>query len=222
MGVAGTSMRIDIMSDVVCPWCLIGWRQLRRAIEETGIVADVRWHPFELNPSMPMEGEEVAAHVRRKYGASDAQSAATRAAMAEIAAPLGITFQPGVPARMWNTHAAHQLIHWARDSGLQTALAEALFAAHFARGERLTDEAVLLGAVETAGLDREAAAKVLAHDSESGAVRALEARAAEMGVTGVPAIIFDERGLVMGAQGPETFARLIIRMIEKRARVWEG
>jgi predicted DsbA family dithiol-disulfide isomerase len=222
MGVAGTPMRIDIVSDVVCPWCLIGWRQLRQAIAETGIVADVRWHPFELNPAMPAEGEEVAAHVRRKYGASVEQSAATRAAMAEIAAPLGITFQPGVPARMWNTHRAHQLIHWARETGRQTALAEALFAAHFERGERLADDAVLLDAVEAAGLDRDAAADVLASASESGAVRALEARFADMGVTGVPAIIFDERGLVMGAQGPETFARLIVRMIEKRAAAGAG
>ncbi|WP_448580121.1 DsbA family oxidoreductase [Thermaurantiacus sp.] len=217
MGVAGTPMRIDIVSDVVCPWCLIGWRQLSQAIAATGIVADVRWHPFELNPDMPAEGEEVAAHVRRKYGASAEQSAATRAAMAEMAAPLGLRFRPGIPARMWNTHRAHQLVHWARTSGRQTALAEALFAAHFERGEKLADDEVLLEAVAAAGLDRAEARDVLATASESGAVRALEARFADMGVTGVPAIIFDERGLVMGAQGPDTFARLIVRMVERRA-----
>ena len=217
MGVAGTPMRIDIISDVVCPWCLIGWRQLGQAIRETGIAADIRWHPFELNPHMPAEGEPVADHVRRKYGASAEQSAATRAAMADIAAPLGIRFRPGIPERMWNTHQAHQLIHWARESGRQTALAEELFAAHFERGERLADPHVLLSAVEAAGLDRDEAARVLESGAESAAVRAAEARFADLGVTGVPAIILDERGLVMGAQGPDTFARLIVRMVERRA-----
>lgn len=210
-------MRIDIISDVVCPWCLIGWRQLQQAIAETGIAADIRWHPFELNPAMGEGGEDIADHVRRKYGAGPEQSAATRAAMAEIAAPLGVRFQPGTPARMWNTFAAHQLIHWARETGRQTALAEALFAAHFERGERLADKAVLLDAVEAAGLDRAAAAEILEEGREGPAVRMAEARFADMGVTGVPAIILDERGLVMGAQGPETFARLIVRMVEKRA-----
>jgi predicted DsbA family dithiol-disulfide isomerase len=207
-------LRVDIVSDVVCPWCLIGWRQLARALDLEGVAADVRWHPFELNPAMPPEGEAIADHVRRKYGASPEQSAATRGAMREIAAEVGVTL--GSPARIWNTRNCHRLLHWAKDSGRQTALKEALFAAYFGAGENPGDRSVLLAAVETAGLDVAEAARVLESDAYGRAVESVEARFAEMGVTGVPAMIFEEKGMVLGAQGVETYRRVIARMLAKR------
>lgn len=206
-------MRVDIVSDVVCPWCLIGFRQLERALADLGVEADLRWHPFELNPGLPPEGEEVATHIARKYGASPERMAATRAAMADVAAEVGVTFRPGVPARMWNTRDAHRLLFWARDTGRQTALALALFDAHFGQGASLADHGVLADAAEAAGLDRAEAAAVLASGRFADAVASLEARFAEMGVTGVPAFILGERGLAMGAQGVEWFRRVLPRFL---------
>ena len=208
-------VRIDIVSDVVCPWCYIGWAQLRAALAAEGVAADIRWHPFELNPAMPPEGEAVSDHLRRKYGASPEQAAATRGAMREMAAEAGIVL--GAPARIFNTRDCHRLLHWARETGRQTALAEALFRAYFEAGSDLGTNGVLLAAVEAAGLDGQEAAEVLAGEAHAHAVEALEARFAEMGITGVPAMIFDERGLVLGAQGQETYRRLIARVAEKRA-----
>lgn len=207
------ALRIDIVSDVVCPWCLIGFRQLERALAELGAEADIRWHPFELNPGMGAEGEDVAAHVARKYGASPARTAEMRGAVAEIAADVGIRFPPGVPARIWNTRAAHRLLFWAKDTGRQTALALALFDAHFGRGANVSDHAVLADAAGEAGLDRETATEVLASGRFADAVAALEARFADMGVTGVPAFILGERGLAMGAQGAAWFRRVLPRFL---------
>lgn len=211
----GTPLRIDIVSDVVCPWCYIGWAQLKVALATDGIEADVRWHPFELNPAMPPEGEAVADHLRRKYGASPDQAAATRSTMRAMADEVGLEL--GSPPRIFNTRDCHRLLYWARGSGRQTALAEALFAAYFGAQSDLGTRAVLLWAVEAAGLDAAGAAEVLASDAHARAVEALEARFAEMGITGVPALILDERGLVLGAQGVETYRRLIARTLARRA-----
>ncbi|WP_448581053.1 DsbA family oxidoreductase [Thermaurantiacus sp.] len=210
-------LRVDIVSDVVCPWCLIGFRQLERALAELGAEADIRWHPFELNPGMGPEGEAVDAHVARKYGASPARMAETRAAMAAIAAEVGVVFAPGMPERMWNTRDAHRLLFWAKDTGRQTALKLALFEAHFARGANVSDHGELADAAAAAGLDREAAADVLASGRFADAVVALETRFTEMGVTGVPAFILGERGLAMGAQGVEWFRRVLPRFLPRAA-----
>ena len=204
-------IQIDIISDVVCPWCFIGYRQLERALELAGLEGDIRWHPFELNPAMAPEGEDVAEHIRRKYGATPEQSAATRGQMKAIAEPLGIDFSARSD-RIWNTFDAHRLLHWARESGKQTDLKLALFNAYFTRGENVSDTDVLLEAVEAAGLDRGAAAEVLATDSHGDAVRAMEARWQELGITGVPAMILAEKGLVMGAQEPERLALALRKM----------
>jgi predicted DsbA family dithiol-disulfide isomerase len=210
-------LRVDIVSDVVCPWCLIGWRQLQAALAADGVAADVRWHPFELNPGMPPEGEAVADHVRRKYGATPEQSSATRTAMREIAAEVGARL--GSPARIWNTRDCHRLLYWAKDTGAQTALKEALFEAYFADGANPGERSVLLAAVASAGLDVGEARRVLDSDAFGRAVEAVEARFAEMGVTGVPAMIFDERGMVLGAQGVEAYRRVIARMLQKRGEL---
>ena len=204
-------IRVDIISDIVCPWCFIGFRQLERALAIAGLEGDIRWHPFELNPAMAPEGEDVAEHIRRKYGATPEQSAATRGQMKAIAEPLGIDFSARSD-RIWNTFDAHRLLHWARESSKQTDLKLALFNAYFTRGENVSDTDVLLEAAEAAGLDRHAAAEVLATDSHGDAVRAMEARWQELGITGVPAMILAEKGLVMGAQEPERLAIALKKM----------
>ncbi len=204
-------IQVDIISDVVCPWCFIGYRQLEKALELAGLEGDIRWHPFELNPQMAPEGEDTAEHIARKYGATPEQSATTRSHMKSIAEPLGIDFSSR-SKRIWNTFDAHQLLLWAQDSGRQTELKLKLFEAYFTNGENVSDRDVLLNAVEAAGLDRAEAAQVLADGRFAEIVRALEQRWGEMGITGVPAMILAEKGLIMGAQEPERLAIALRKM----------
>ena len=204
-------IQVDIISDVVCPWCFIGYRQLEKALELAGLEGDIRWHPYELNPKMAPEGEDTAEHIQRKYGATPEQSAATRSHMKSIAEPLGIDFSSR-SKRIWNTAAAHQLLHWAQGTGRQTALKLKLFEAYFTNGENVSDEDVLLNAVEAVGLDRAEAAQVLADGRYVETVRALESRWSEMGITGVPAMILAEKGLIVGAQEPERLAIALKKM----------
>jgi predicted DsbA family dithiol-disulfide isomerase len=204
-------IQVDVISDVVCPWCFIGYRQLEKALAIAGLEGDIRWHPFELNPQMAPEGEDIAEHIQRKYGATPAQSAATRGQMKAIAEPLGIDFS-GRSKRIWNTFKAHQLLLWAQETGKQTALKLALFRAYFTAGENVSDEAVLLDAVDAAGLSRTQAAEILADGRFADAVRALESRWYEMGISGVPAMILNEKGLIIGAQEPERLAIALRKM----------
>lgn len=212
-GMAGTggSIRVDIISDVVCPWCYIGYRQLERALDIAGLAGDIRWHPFELNPWMPPEGEDAAEHLARKYGVTPEQSAATRGRMRAIAEPLGIDLS-GRSKRIWNSFDAHRLIHWARDTGRQTALKLNLFRAYFSEGRSIADHDVLLDCAAAAGLDRAEAGAVLADGRFGPAVRALEERWEDMGVSAVPAFILNGRGLVLGAQEPERLAIALGKM----------
>jgi predicted DsbA family dithiol-disulfide isomerase len=204
-------IQVDVISDVVCPWCFIGYAQLVKALEIAGLEGDIRWHPFELNPQMGPQGEDIGEHVRRKYGATPEQSQATRGQMKAIAQGLGIDFS-GRSQRIWNTFDAHRLLHWAKDSGKQTALKLALFEAYFTAGADVSDRGVLLGAVEAAGLDRVAAEAVLESDEGADAVRALEMKWWEMGISGVPTFIIAEKGMVMGAQEPERLALALKKM----------
>jgi predicted DsbA family dithiol-disulfide isomerase len=204
-------IQVDVISDVVCPWCFIGYRQLEKARAIAGLEGDIRWHPFELNPQMAKEGEDIGEHVRRKYGATPEQAQATRGQMKRIAEPLGIDFS-GRSQRIWNTFDAHRLLHWARESGKQTALKLALFEAYFTVGADVSDRDVLLGAVDAVGLDRAAAEAVLEGDEGADAVRALEMKWWEMGISGVPTFIIAEKGMVMGAQEPERLALALKKM----------
>lgn len=207
-----TTIRVDIISDIVCPWCLIGYRQLEKALEIAGLEADIRWHPFELNPHMGPEGQDVVEHIREKYGATPEQSAASRSQMSAIAAPLGISFDRTAGRRIYNSFDAYQLLHWARDTGRQTALKLALFDAYFTRSDDVSNRGVLLAAADIAGLDRAEAGTVLDDQRFAAAVRALESRWQDMNITGVPAFILAERGLVLGAQGEKRLAAALTKM----------
>ncbi|WP_199554925.1 DsbA family oxidoreductase [Sandaracinobacteroides hominis] len=211
------AIKVDIISDVVCPWCLIGYRQLEKALEIAGLQADIRWHPFELNPQMAPEGEDVAEHIARKYGATREQSATSRSHMDSIARPLGIAFDRSPDKRIYNSFDAHQLLHWAKDTEKQTALKLALFDAYFSRSEDISDREILLAAVEKAGLNRAEAEEILNDQRYAPAVRALEQRWQEMGITGVPAMILAEKGLIMGAQEPERLAIALQKMAAQAA-----
>jgi predicted DsbA family dithiol-disulfide isomerase len=221
-------VRIDIWSDVMCPWCIIGWKQLEKglALLDGEVEASIRWHPFELNPDMPREGEDSAEHVARKYGRTPEQVAAGRAQMAEIAARAGYSFEyagegEAPPSRLWNTFAAHKLLtHALRAHGAeaQTRLELALFDAHFRERRDLSDEAVLADVYASVGLPRHEVDVAIADPVLGELVRAEEARAWEMNITGVPAMVVNGKYLIPGAQEPETYANAIRRVLEKEAQ----
>jgi len=208
-------MRIDIISDVVCPWCIIGFKQLDAALAERGIAHDVHWHPFELNPNMPREGQNLREHIMQKYGTSPADSAKSRDRMTAMGSDLGFTFAYRDDTRMWNTFQAHQLLTWAAETEHQHALKLALFAAHFTDGRDIADPEVLADVAASVGLDRAEAAAVLTDGRFADQVRQEEAGWQQQGIQGVPAIILNQRYLVSGAQGVETFGRILDKIAEQ-------
>lgn len=211
------TLRIDFVSDVVCPWCAVGLGGLETALQRLapeGITAEIAFQPFELNPDMVPEGENVTEHVAAKYGATPEQSAANRAMItartAEAWAEIeGKSFDMRMTpeSRIWNTFDAHRLIAWAGEAGpeRQKALKEALFRTHFTDGANLTDARVLTTAAETAGLDRAEAGEVLASGRFAAEVRAEQTLWRERGISSVPAVIVEGKYLISGGQPAAVF-----------------
>ncbi|MEL7013745.1 MAG: DsbA family oxidoreductase [Pseudomonadota bacterium] len=210
-------IRIDIVSDVVCPWCVIGYHQLAKASRDTGIEIDVHLHPFELNPTMAEEGENLRDHLAAKYGTTLEGSIKARARLTEMGAALGFTFNYADDMRMVNTFRAHQLITWAADHGKAHEAKLVLFRAFFTRRENLNDPKVLVAAAGEIGLDEAAAREMLDEGRYARQVRQEEQFWTSRGVTGVPAMIFDQQHLVTGAQGDENYARILQHVAAKQA-----
>ena len=206
---AAPPLRIDIVSDVVCPWCVIGYRQLAGALAAIGMPHEIHWHPFELNPDMPPEGQNLREHLTEKYGTTPEQSEASRRQITEIGAELGFAFRFADDMRMHNTFNAHQLLHWADQHGRKHALEEALFAAHFSDRRDLSDPAVLADVAASVGLDCDEAGAVLADQRFAATVREAEQGWQAQGIQAVPAIIFNRRYLVSGAQGVDNYTRIL-------------
>jgi len=206
---ATVPLRIDIVSDVVCPWCAIGGKQLEKAMTETGIEADIHWHPFELNPQMPAEGQNLREHIAEKYGTAPEDSAKAREKMTKLGEELGFTFNYADDMRMVNTFKAHQLLHWAEQQGRGADLKWQLFQAFFGERKDLNEAAVLVEEAAATGLDRDEAAAVLADGRHAEEVRQIEQFFLSQGIQGVPAMIFDRQHLVTGAQGVERYAAIL-------------
>ncbi len=208
---AATPIRIDFVSDVVCPWCAIGLKSLEQAIANVGDAAQVDLHfqPFELNPRMAPEGEDANEHLARKYGIDAAQITRNREAIRERGAALGFTFN--ARERIHNTFDAHRLLHWAALEGAdrQRALKHALLRAYFTDGEDVSAREVLLRAATEAGLEAERAAHVLDSGEYADEVRAQERYFTERGIHGVPAIILNQRHLISGGQPVEVFEQAL-------------
>ena len=206
-------MKIDFVSDIACPWCAVGLNSLERALERLGGVVPVELHfqPFELNPSMPPEGEDSTAHLTKKYGMPPEQLAQSRAALRERGAAVGFAF--GDRSRVWNTFDAHRLLHWAGQGGQapgqQRALKHALLAAYHTRGENPGSHEVLLRLAGEVGLDLERAAAILSSDTYAAEVRASEQHWQQLGINAVPAVIVDDQHLIQGGQPPEVFEQAL-------------
>ncbi len=207
-------IHIDIVSDVMCPWCVIGYRQLATALEATGTPYELQWHPFELNPQMPAEGQNLREHVAEKYGSSKQQSDDSRRQMTQIGTELGFDFNFSDDTRMHNTFNVHQLLHWANQYGRMHDLKQALFSAHFSHNQNLSDDTVLAQIAADIGLDHAEALAVLADQRFANDVRQAEQHWQRQGIRGVPAVIFNRRHLVTGAQGVDNYISILKQLAE--------
>lgn len=208
------TLKIDFVSDVVCPWCAVGLGGLTTALEtlkDEGIAADVAFQPFELNPQMAPQGENIVEHIGAKYGSTPEQSAQNREMIRQRAAEVGFDMRMGPDSRIWNTFDAHRLLHWAGETApdRQAALKRALFTAHFTDNRNITDARVLTEAAEAAGLDRAEAGEVLASGRYAQAVRAAEDLWRARGITSVPAVVVEGKYLISGGQPAAAFEQAL-------------
>lgn len=211
------AVQVDIVSDVVCPWCAIGYYQLAAAAREVQTELDVRWHPFELNRFMPQEGENLREHLAAKYGTTPEGSEKARARLTAIGADIGFTFNYAEDMRVWNTFNAHQLIDWAGEQGRAHETKLALFEAFFTHRLNISDIGVLTGVARGLGMNADAARNMLESQARAEQVRTHEDTWLERGVHGVPAMVFNNRYMVTGAQGTEAYAKLLMQLKTEEA-----
>ena len=213
-----TTLKIDFVSDVACPWCVIGLKALDQALARVGpeIRATLHFQPFELNPTMGPEGQDITEYITEKYGLSEAQAEVNRAAIRERGASMGFVFSGtnaggGGRSRAYNTFDAHRLLHWAGLQGqeAQKALKEALFVAYFTHGRSPASHEVLLDLVASVCLEVQQAAQILASDAYASEVREREQFYQERGIHSVPAVIINDQHLISGGQPVETFERAL-------------
>jgi predicted DsbA family dithiol-disulfide isomerase len=205
--------RIDVVSDVICPWCYIGKRQLERALvmlEQDGLHFSVHWNPFQLNPDMPAEGRDRAAYRTWKFGSLEKSNELDKRT-SDAAAAVGLQFRTDLMARTPNTMAAHRLVWFADRAGKQPEMMERLFQAYFTQGKEVGDLTVLADCAEEIGLDRQEVTEFLAGDLADHALRQADQAARESGVSGVPSFFLDGYGLFSGAMPAETIAQALRR-----------
>ena len=207
------TLKIDFVSDVSCPWCVIGLKSLETALGRVGdaVKAELHFQPFELNPQMPAEGQDIAEHLAEKYGASPEQSQRNREMIRARGADLGFTFSMDKRSRIYNTFDAHRLLHWAAEAGRgrQLALKEALFKAYFTDGESPGSHDVLARVAGEVGLDVARARAILASDEYADVVREREKFYQQQGIHSVPAIIINDKHLISGGQPAEVFEQAL-------------
>ncbi|MUH37467.1 DsbA family oxidoreductase [Zobellia amurskyensis] len=211
-------IKIDLVSDVVCPWCVIGYKRLERAISEMGIEdkIDLEWQPFELNPTMPAEGQNVQEHIAEKYGSSLEEQKLSQQRMTEFGEDLGFTFDYFDDMRMANTRDAHVLLEYANERGKQTELKMRLVSAFFSERKDVSDRKVLAEELKAVGLNSEDAMARLDDDTARYEVTSKEQYWQGLGVSSVPTFVFDKKSALTGAQPVETFKQVLAELIEKQ------
>ncbi|WP_088279202.1 DsbA family oxidoreductase [Ideonella sp. A 288] len=205
------TLKIDLVSDVVCPWCAIGLNGLEIALDRLkGVVqAEIHLQPFQLNPATPPEGEDIVEHLSRKYGMSAEQVAANQEAIRQRGRSVGFEFRMDRRGRTWNTFDAHRLLHWAEVQGRGLALKHALLSAYFTDGENPGDHAVLVRRATDVGLDPVAAQAVLSSGQYAAEVQEKLSLYAGLGIRSVPSFIVDDQHLIEGGQPPELFEQAL-------------
>lgn len=213
-------LRIDFVSDVACPWCAVGLKSLETALARVPEVqVELHFQPFELNPQMVPEGEDIEEHLTRKYRSTPQQRQEIRAHLRQRGADVGFTFTEGARSRIWNTFDAHRLLHWA---GLQSAKAQrdlklALLTAYHTNGKNPGDRETLLAAVREIGLDAAEAARVFDSGEFAEDVRETESLWMDRGISSVPAVVIDGKYLIQGGQPPEAFEQALRQIASGQA-----
>lgn len=212
-----TTLKIDFVSDIACPWCAVGLGALEGALQRLApeVNAELHFQPFELNPHMPVGGQDLGEHITEKYGSTPEQQAQMRETIRQRGAEVGFTFKAGGRGRVYNTFDAHRLLHWAGLAGVegpQYALKKTLLEAYQGRAECIESHEVLLAAVGAAGLDVAQAQAILESDTYSDEVRAIELYYQRAGIRSVPAIIINDKHLISGGQPVEVFEQALRRI----------
>jgi predicted DsbA family dithiol-disulfide isomerase len=217
------TIKIDFVSDVACPWCAVGLGELQKALEQIGDRATIELHfkPFELNPQMPVGGQDAVEHLTQKYGLSEEQVQANQAQIRTRAAEAGFQFHPDGRKRVYNTFNCHRLLHWAekeygRDAQLQ--LKRELLNTYFCLAVNLDEQENLLNAVARAGLDSVKAKLVLDQNAFAQEVRAAESFYTQAGISSVPSVILNEQHLIQGAQPASVFISALEQLIDEQGK----
>ncbi|KQM79729.1 DsbA family oxidoreductase [Xylophilus sp. Leaf220] len=208
-----TTLKIDFVSDVSCPWCAVGLGALEHALARIGdaVQADLHFQPFELNPDMAPEGQDISEHIAQKYGSTPEQMAQSRETIRQRGAEVGFEFRMADARRIYNTFDAHRLLHWAEEegSGLQPALKKRLLKAYFTEGRNPSDPAVLVRLAADVGLDAARAEEILDGDKYAAEVRARERYYRQHGISAVPAVVINDRHLISGGQPAAVFEQAL-------------
>jgi len=213
-------IKIDIVSDVVCPWCTIGYKRLEKAISEMGVEdkVEIEWHPFELNPNMPVEGENVQEHIANKYGASLEDQKRSQQHMTEVGAELGFSFDYFDDMRMVNTRDAHILLEYAKENGKQTELKMRLVESFFSERKDVSTKEILKLALKEVGLNVDEGMARLESDEARTEVKTKEAYWQNLGVSSVPTIVFNKKSAVTGAQPVSVFKEVLTEMLQENIK----
>ncbi|MEH6346450.1 MAG: DsbA family oxidoreductase [Bermanella sp.] len=211
------TLQIDIVSDVVCPWCAIGFANLNKAIAQLDepVETKINWHPFQLNPSMGKEGQDINEHLVEKYGLSDSKLAENKQHIRQIGQDSGVEFKFDQRARIYNTLDCHILLHWAGEKDKQTQLKLALFKAYFSEGKDISQLDILLEVVESVGLDKLEAQIVLKDEKYKNIVKDEESKYKSMGIQSVPAFIINNEYLLSGGQPKDVFKQSLQDILAK-------
>lgn len=212
-------LQIDIVSDVVCPWCAIGYGNLTQALEQLSgsISSEVQWHPFQLNPYMGKEGQDINEHLEEKYGLSEAQLKENKQRIKDVGKQAGVDFTFEQRARIYNTFDCHVLLHYAEEQDKQTELKLALFKAYFSDGQDVSDRSVLTAVGESVGLNSEKIQTVFNDETYHQAVKDEELKYKSMGISSVPAFIINNKYLISGGQPVENFVQSLSDIAEKES-----
>ncbi|SDS71321.1 DsbA family oxidoreductase [Winogradskyella sediminis] len=208
-------LKIDIVSDVVCPWCTIGYKRLEKAISDLGVAdqIDIEWHPFELNPNMPTEGQNIIEHISEKYGSTLEQQRASQQHMVDAGEELGFKFDYFDDMRIVNTFDAHVLLNYAKAFNKQTELKMELTKAYFSDRKDVSKKTILKEALLAVGLNAQEALQTLNDEEVRKAVRSQQDYSKHMGVNSVPTIVFNRESAVTGAQPIDTFKQVLSELI---------
>ena len=215
-----STIRIDIVSDVMCPWCIIGYKKLEQAMlkMKDNVEFQIYWQPFELNPEMPLAGQNLGIHLQDKYGSTKEQSIKSRQQIVEIGESVGFEFFFNEHSRIFNSFLAHQLLHWAKSYDKQTELKLALFDLYFTQQKNPSELLLLLDLAEKVGLDRAAAKEILETQRYAQAVRDDQCFWYKNDVQAVPAFIFNKQYLLSGAQEAQTLQDVIETIIKEKTQ----